>query len=75
MQLTISSIAAFEPLPEHDKLHTGPYGVEAPPHWDFVVTVTEITTSVKMHSENESSQKLGQSVDVSGEAGNKTKKS
>jgi hypothetical protein len=27
----------------HDDLHVGPYGVESP-HWDFVYTVTEVTT-------------------------------
>jgi hypothetical protein len=37
----------LDDLLNHDDLHVGPYGVEAPPHWDFVVTVSEVTVVVQ----------------------------
>ncbi|KAF3052385.1 hypothetical protein E8E11_011343 [Didymella keratinophila] len=48
---TDSTFATFEPLPEHDESHVGPYGVETPLHWDFVVKVTEVTVAVKIDAE------------------------
>jgi hypothetical protein len=53
-RLTIVLVAVFEPLPEHDESHVGPYGVEAPLHWDFVVKVTEVIVIVKVDTEMES---------------------
>ncbi|KAF1850596.1 uncharacterized protein K460DRAFT_400648 [Cucurbitaria berberidis CBS 394.84] len=43
----------FDPVPHHDESHAGPYGVEAPPDWNFVVTVTEVTVTVKADSGGE----------------------
>lgn len=40
-------VSMFEPLPEHDESHAGPYGVEVPLHWDFVVEATKVTTAVR----------------------------
>jgi carbohydrate-binding DOMON domain-containing protein len=36
-----------EAIPHHDESHAGPYGVEAPPDWSFVVTVTEVVVEIK----------------------------
>jgi hypothetical protein len=38
---------SFDPVPHHDDAHVGPYGVEMPPHWDFVATVTTASVAVK----------------------------
>jgi hypothetical protein len=38
-------------MPEHDESHVGPYGVEVPLQWDFVVKVTEVTVAVKVDAE------------------------
>jgi hypothetical protein len=38
---------SFDPVPHHDDAHVGPYGVEMPPHWDFVATVTTVSISVQ----------------------------
>ena len=44
----------FEPVPEHHEAHTGPYGVEMPPDWEFVVvSVTEVTVEVANSGEVE----------------------
>lgn len=32
-------------LPEHDETHAGPYGVEMPPNFSFIVTVNEFIAS------------------------------
>lgn len=49
--------SAFGPLPEHQESHAGPYGVEAPPHWDFVVTVSEVTVAVKVEDKERNDHK------------------
>jgi hypothetical protein len=41
-------VAIFEPLPEYNESHVGPYGVETPLHWDFVVKVAEVKVVVKV---------------------------
>lgn len=41
----------FELVPDHHESHTGPYGVEMPPDWSFVVTVTEVTVEMKSEPE------------------------
>jgi hypothetical protein len=61
-RLTLRTESVFEPLPEHDEMYVGPYGVEAPPNWDFVVT-TEVTVAVRIESEKERGHKLGQGGD------------
>ncbi|KAF2127789.1 hypothetical protein P153DRAFT_358627 [Dothidotthia symphoricarpi CBS 119687] len=40
----------FRPTLEHDDAHSGPYGVEAPPCWSYMVTVTEIHVEIKIDS-------------------------
>ena len=57
----------FEPLPEHDDSHAGPYGVEAPLHWDLVVKMTEVTVAVKVDGEKEGCQKPAHDSAVDGE--------
>lgn len=54
-QLTTNPDVTSESLPEHDELHVGPYGVEAPLHWDFVVKVTEVTVTAKADAEHDGS--------------------
>ncbi|KAF1926998.1 uncharacterized protein M421DRAFT_93572 [Didymella exigua CBS 183.55] len=63
----INSIATFEPLPEHNESHVGPYGVEVPLHWDFVVKVTEFTVAVKVDTVKESCSNADQAVNLPGE--------
>lgn len=53
-KLTIALAAMFEPLPEYEESHVGPYGVEVPLHWDFVVKLTEATVAVNVDVDNES---------------------
>jgi hypothetical protein len=62
----------LEPLPEHDESHVGPYGVEAPLHWNLLVKVTEVTVAVNTDGEKESCQKPGHSGDIPGEVDVKT---
>lgn len=38
---------SVHPVPHHDEAHVGPYGVEAPPDWSFVMTVTEVVMEVR----------------------------
>ena len=57
----------LEPLPEHNESHAGPYGVEAPLRWDFVVKVTDITVTVKLGGGKESCQQSDQNGDASAE--------
>jgi hypothetical protein len=33
--------STFERVPEHHESHMGPYGVEMPPDWNFVVAKPE----------------------------------
>lgn len=68
-------VAGFEPLPEHEESHTGPYGVEAPLQWEFVVTTNKVTLSVKEDSKDEACRDTSRYGDVSGEVGSKTEKS
>ncbi|KAF2622310.1 hypothetical protein BU25DRAFT_425891 [Macroventuria anomochaeta] len=73
VQTSRTGVKLFEPLPEHDESHVGPYGVEAPLHWEFVITVTEVTVTVNMDGEKGSCQKPGRSSDESGEVGSESK--
>lgn len=38
-----TTVPANDTLPEHDEAHVGPYGVEMPPNFSFVVTVIEFS--------------------------------
>lgn len=38
-------VPATDILPEHHEAHVGPYGVEMPPNFSFVVTVIEVSVS------------------------------
>lgn len=40
--LTSFSLAETEPLPDHTESHAGPYGVEVPLQWEYIVTVAHI---------------------------------
>ncbi|KAF9693394.1 hypothetical protein EKO04_008680 [Ascochyta lentis] len=69
---TGGSVKVSDPLPQHDESHAGPYGVETPLDWDFLVTVTEVTVVVEMDNDNASCQKPAKngnaSAGVHGEA-------
>lgn len=42
----------YETVPEHDEAHVGPYGVEMPREWEFVVvTVREVMVEVANDAE------------------------
>lgn len=66
-KLTTIPVAAFEPLPEHNESHVGPYGVEVPLHGDFVVKVTEVTVAEKVDAEKGSYVNPDHTGDVPGE--------
>lgn len=43
----------FDPIPTHEDSHAGPYGVEVPPDWSYVVSVTEVTVSLKVKPDSD----------------------
>ena len=53
-------------MPEHDESHVGPYGVEVPLHWDFVVKVAEVTVPVKVDAKRRSFENTDDTGDVTG---------
>ena len=40
------AVTTYETVPEHDESHAGPYGVEMPPDWEFVVVQISNVTAV-----------------------------
>jgi hypothetical protein len=46
----------FETVPGHHESYMGPYGVEMPPGWSFVITVTEVTIEAKAGSEGKGAE-------------------
>lgn len=56
-----------DPLPEHDESHVGPYGVEAPLEWDFVMTVTEVSVAMKIDHATNTGRETGQRINASGD--------
>lgn len=45
-RLIVVAVTEVETIPHHDDAHAGPYGVEVPVDWSFVVSVTDVTVSV-----------------------------
>ncbi|KAF1835919.1 hypothetical protein BDW02DRAFT_578360 [Decorospora gaudefroyi] len=48
-----ATVPAVDPLPQHDDVHVGPYGVEAPLDWTYIVIVSEVTVAVQVESDGE----------------------
>jgi hypothetical protein len=45
-QITSSTaVPTYDTLPEHHEAHVGPYGLEMPPNFSFVVTVIEVSVT------------------------------
>ena len=40
----------LHPVLDHEDAHAGPYGVETPPCWSYVVIFTEVHAEVKLDS-------------------------
>ncbi|KAJ4364464.1 Chromosome transmission fidelity protein 18 [Neocucurbitaria cava] len=59
---TLSSNTSFRSNAHHDDSHAGPYGVEMPSDWAFVVTVTEVNAAVKADVEREMRDKKEKDV-------------
>jgi hypothetical protein len=46
-------VTTLEAVHEHHGSSAGPYGLEMPPDWSYVVTVTEVTVEIKGDSKTD----------------------
>lgn len=46
-------VSPFDPIPPHEESHVGPYGVEVPPDWSYVVSLTEVTVNLNVKPDSD----------------------
>ncbi|KAJ8111870.1 hypothetical protein OPT61_g5640 [Boeremia exigua] len=72
-QSSCNSVLEAETLPEHVESHAGPYGVEMPLQWEFIVTVTQRSPEVEGCHEKKHCLETPRDDVVHGEGTGKTK--